>query len=390
MTRRVLIAGGGIGGMATALAMCRSGIEAQVYEASEDPTRDVGTFLSIAANGLRALDRIGGLEPVLAAGFLCPTMNVWSARGKLLGRMPFGGSQYGGPAGLTIGRGRLVDVLAEEARRHGARIETGRRLVAATEVGSEVVARFEDGTEVVGDALIGSDGVNSTVRQIIDRSAPTPRYTGLFGFGGSAVADIDIAPNQFNMVFGGRAFFGYVRRPEGETWWFANVPRADEPSRVELASVGSQEWKRRLVDLFSHDATPAAAVIAATRHELRPSISRIVDQPLVWSRGSMILIGDAAHCASPSSGQGASMAIEDAVVLARSLRDVPETAGAFARFEQLRRARVERIVRHGARGNRAKTMGPVTRTLAEALMPLVFKRMAKSDALAWQYTYNTQ
>jgi FAD-dependent urate hydroxylase len=77
-------------------------------------------------------------------------------------------------------------------------------------------------------------------------------------------------------------------------------------------------------------------------------------------------------------------------VLERSLRDVPKTAGAFARYDQLRRARMKSIVRHGARGNRAKTMGPVAGTLAEVLMPLIFKRMAKSEAMAWQYTYDTE
>jgi 2-polyprenyl-6-methoxyphenol hydroxylase-like FAD-dependent oxidoreductase len=394
MTRRVLVVGGGIGGLATAVALRQQGIEVQVYEAYEDPARDVGMFLTVATNGLRALEHLDCLDPVRAAGFASPTIRIWGSNGKLLGTMPFAGSQHGGPAALTIRRGRLVAVLAEQARRRGARIETGRRLVDARTQAGGVVARFSDGGEVEGDVLVGCDGVNSTMRRIIDPAAPAPRYTGLFGFGGTVAAGsygpraADIPSAVFNMAFGKRAFFGYIGSPKGEIWWFANVPRPDEPARAELDAVPSGEWKRRLGELFRADATPAAALIAATQHDLHPSISRIVEAAPVWSRDGMILLGDAAHCASPSSGQGASMALEDAAVFARSLREAPDTAGGFARYEQLRRDRVQRIVRHGARGNRAKTMGPVARRLTDLFMPSVLRFMARSRAMDWQYAYD--
>ena len=393
MSRRVLVVGGGIGGLATAVALRQQGIEVQVYEAYEDPTRDAGTFLTVATNGLRALEHLDCLEPARAAGFPTPTTRMWSSSGKLLGTMPFGGSRHDGLAALTIRRGRLVAVLAERARRRGATIETGRRLVDAKAGAGGVVARFSDGGAAGGDVLVGCDGLNSTVRGIIDPAAPAPRYTGLFGFGGTvAESDVpaasDIPPGVFNMAFGKRAFFGYVRSLQGEIWWFANVPRPDEPTRAELDAVPSDEWKRRLGELFSGDATPAAALIAATRHDLHGSVSRIVEAAPVWSRDGMILLGDAAHCATPSSGQGASMAFEDAVVFARSLGETPDPAGGFARYERLRRDRVERIVRHGARGNRAKTMGPVARRLTDVLMPPMLKLMARSKALDWQYTYD--
>lgn len=221
MARRVLVVGGGIGGLATAIALRQQGIEVEVYEAYEDPAQDVGTFLTVATNGLRALGYLDCLDAVEAAGFPSPTMRIWGSSGKLLGTMPFGGSQYGGPAALTIRRGRLVEVLAEQARLRGARIETGRRLVDAKAEGGGVVARFADGGEVEGDVLVGCDGVNSTMRRIIDPAAPAPRYTGLFGFGGTVAPGsygpraADIPHSVFNMTFGKRAFFGYIASPRG-------------------------------------------------------------------------------------------------------------------------------------------------------------------------------
>ena len=102
----------------------------------------------------------------------------------------------------------------------------------------------------------------------------------------------------------------------------------------------------------------------------------------------MIVIGDAAHAAAPSSGQGASMAVEDAVVLARCLRDLPDTGQAFATYERLRRGRVERIVAHGARTSNSKAAGPVGRALRDLMMPVILKRVVRGGSLAWMHDYH--
>jgi len=98
-----------------------------------------------------------------------------------------------------------------------------------------------------------------------------------------------------------------------------------------------------------------------------------------WYRGPMIIIGDAAHAASPSSGQGASMAIEDALVLAKCLRDVPDTTAAFAAFERIRRPRVERVVAFGARSSNSKAPGRVGRVVRDIMLPVVLKLIAKQS-----------
>jgi 2-polyprenyl-6-methoxyphenol hydroxylase-like FAD-dependent oxidoreductase len=104
----------------------------------------------------------------------------------------------------------------------------------------------------------------------------------------------------------------------------------------------------------------------------------------------MVIVGDAAHAASPASGQGASMAIEDAVVLARSLRDLPDIQQAFAAYERLRRERVERVVAQGARSSSGKAAGPIARVLRDLLLPVILKWVASSSerSLAWMYDYH--
>ncbi|MFF3876055.1 FAD-dependent monooxygenase [Streptomyces sp. NPDC001978] len=139
--------------------------------------------------------------------------------------------------------------------------------------------------------------------------------------------------------------------PDGEVWWFANVPRPQEPARGKLEGTGPEEWRSRLTELFAADAGPAAALIRASQ-EITPA-SPMHSMPALpaWRRGRMIVIGDAAHAPSPTSGQGASLYIEDAVELAKALRDQPTIEGAFTAYEALCRPRVERIVKQAARIN---------------------------------------
>jgi len=102
----------------------------------------------------------------------------------------------------------------------------------------------------------------------------------------------------------------------------------------------------------------------------------------------MVIIGDAAHAPSPTSGQGASMAAEDAVVLAKSLRDLPDVPQALAAYEGLRRKRVERIVAQGARTSSSKTPGPAGRVLRDLLLPVVFKFLVTDRSQAWIYRHH--
>jgi FAD-dependent urate hydroxylase len=107
-----------------------------------------------------------------------------------------------------------------------------------------------------------------------------------------------------------------------------------------------------------------------------------------WHNGRMVIVGDAAHAPTPTSGQGASLAIEDAVVLAKCLRDLPDPVTAADRFESARRPRVERIVKWATRTNRSKVPGPVGRVVRDAMLPPMLRMAARSDALRQSFDYH--
>lgn len=384
-----LIIGGGIAGPVAAMALQRAGIDSVVYEAYAQSSEDVGAYLTITTNGLDALRALDADQPVLGAGFSTPYNALLSSTGMRLGKLSLGGTLPDGTVSHTIKRARLHRALHEEASRRGIPIEFGKRLVdAETMPAGGVVARFDNGTRATGDLLLGCDGVHSTTRRIIDPAAPTPRYVGLTNFGGyTRDVAVPAEPGVWHMVFGKRAFFGYVVDPSGGIVWFANVPRA-EVSRAERAATTAEQWKRQLIDLFAHDRSPATTIIAAGELGLAADNTYDLTSVPTWHKGLMIIIGDAAHAPAPTSGQGASLAIEDAVVLAKCLRDLPEIPQAFAAYEQLRRERVERVVAQGARGSGDKTPGPVARVLRDLMLPVVFKFLVTEKSLAWMYNHH--
>jgi FAD-dependent urate hydroxylase len=385
MSKHALIIGGGIAGPTAAMALQRAGIAATVFEAYPRDALGGGVFLTVAVNGLAALRAVGLHELVIGAGFPSPTIEFTSGTGKHLGAVPIGATLVDGTVAHTIRRSDLHARLYGEARRRGIAIEHGKRLVSTqpTRDGG-VVAHFEDGTAATGDLLIGADGIHSRTRQLIDPRAPQPRYTGLGNIGGYSRARVTGArPGIYVMTFGRRAFFGYVVSPAGEAWWFANPPQPVELPREEL-TMAAEYWQQRLIEVFAGDAGPAVDIIRRTS-VLAVTNQHDLPRVPVWSRGPMVIIGDAAHAASPTSGQGASLAIEDAVVLARCLRDLP-VAEAFAAYERLRRPRVERVVKWAARMNRTKMPGRIGRVIRDAVMPMLLRQFAQQSQ-EWLFNY---
>jgi FAD-dependent urate hydroxylase len=222
MIRTALVIGGGIAGPVAALALQRAGIDAIIYEAYPSRAYDAGGGLTLAPNGLDALDVIGAGDPVRPVGTPMTGIVMQDWRGRRLG-------EFGNPPGVPpmqfFYRSDLYRVLYQEAARRGIRIEHGKRLVGAAETADGVTARFDDGTEAVGDILIGADGIRSTVRKLIDANAPDPSYTGLISFGARVASPgVPSTEGKMPMSFGKHAFFGYQVFDETSAIWFVNLP----------------------------------------------------------------------------------------------------------------------------------------------------------------------
>jgi 2-polyprenyl-6-methoxyphenol hydroxylase-like FAD-dependent oxidoreductase len=167
-----------------------------------------------------------------------------------------------------------------------------------------------------------------------------------------------------------------------------NLPHRAPMTLAEVRAVGNDEWLRVLREAFTDDRVPALALLRRVTPDDLVVTGPVEDIPSVptWHRGRMVLIGDAAHPTSPSSGQGASLAMESGVQLARCLRDLPHEA-AFAAYERLRRERAERIIAMAARTNSDKAAGPVGRVLRDLLMPVALK-FAKPERWTWQFDHH--
>ena len=383
-----LIVGSGIAGPVTAMALQQAGIEATIFEAYPPPDGQVGSYFTITPNGIDGLAAIGAETLATESGFPTRRNVMWNHSGRRLVALTLDSTLPGSPRAHTIKRSLLAANLQDEARRRGVSIEYGRRLREARMTsGGEVVATFDDGASVAGDFLIGADGVHSVVRRVIDPSAPSARYVGLTNFGGvTKGAAGNLEAEEWHLMFGRRGFFGYTATPGGDMIWFVNYPRP-QVSPEERESTSNHQWRATLADLFSSDAGPAVELIENGELELAADNTHDLGHVPVWHRHAMVVIGDAAHAPAPSSGQGASMAIEDGVTIARALRDEPTVSRAFVRYEAERRERVEKIVAWGARSSGSKTPGPVGRSLRDLFMGVAFKYLVTQKSLSWLYDY---
>ena len=303
-----------------------------------------------------ALTTLGVADAVAEAGFATPRMVLRSGTGKEL---------------VTLSRGRSAGRRARGRRRSDGPTCTGssatRRSGAASRSPTDggwprssprpataCAPRFSDGSTATADVLVGADGLRSRVRTLIDPTAPPARYTGLLNVGGYARGlDLGRPPGVMNFCFGRRCFLGYVTSP-GRRRLVVHQP-AQRASRTATAPGRSDAAWRDAAARALRATTTCRWPICWTPRTSGFAGWPTYDIPTVprWHRDGMVLVGDAVHAASPASGQGASMAFEDAVTLARCLRDRPSAAEAFAAYERLRRA-----ARRG--GRRSAASAPAT------------------------------
>lgn len=385
--RKALIIGCGLAGPAVALFLKRAGIDVEIYEARTAPE---GYALSLSSNGVGVLKRLALDEAVMAEGSAVTSGRMWNGKGKRLGSVPLAGAGAGQKS-VFIKRVPLGMILSEEAERQGIKIAWGKKLQSLeTPATGGVIATFQDGASVGGDLLIGSDGVHSRTRQLIDPTFSEVVYTGLMNTGGYTVGlNLASPPETIHFIFGKRAFFGYHVSPSGYIYWFANYVQAEEPARAAEVGRTREEQKQRLLELFQDDQPCIREIIAAAEETFPdfPSYA-LPKQPASWHKGPVVLLGDAVHAISPSSGQGASMALEDAAVLAACLRDIPDLEQAFAAYEQARRERTTKMFDLGQRGDSGKFVtGSARQWFRDLTTPIFLKLFANPKASNWIYSY---
>jgi 2-polyprenyl-6-methoxyphenol hydroxylase-like FAD-dependent oxidoreductase len=376
--RTALVIGGGIAGPVAATALTMAGIDAEVHEARpSDPAsaNGIGGSLALEPNGLAAL-RIIGADDAVRTAAIPITHSLMSIASKPGRPMPT-------PQGLEprrlIDRGALHRILRDRAERVGVRISNGKKLIRVDEHRDGVTAHFADGSSAGADVLIGADGVHSTVRRLVDPEAPDARYLGLLGFEGIADDTPDTAalhPGTMVFAFGRRAYYLYWKRSDGRIGWGANLPSPQHFTFKQARAVPADKWLHTLRDAYADDA-PGGRLAAETTGDTLQAVGGLHIMPPVphWHRGRMVLVGDAVHAPSNSTGQGASLAMESAIELARCLRDMPDAATAFAAYERLRRPRVEKIAARGARISHAKAPGPIAQRMMRLLLPVMMTTM---------------
>jgi len=361
MSEKGIVIGGGIAGTAVALFLKRLDLEVEIYEAYEQRT-DVGGGFQIAPNGMRVMAELGLSEAVVQKGVESTVMCFQNHKGELLAHvMQDGRKKYGIPS-VNIARSIFHEILVAEVERMGIPIYYQKRLQQIVEKETEVRAIFEDGSEAIGTFLIGADGVHSKTREYVVENGPRPVYTGLQNVGGFAPASTfpePLLPNQSTtyFTFGRKGFFGYCfcnKGPQEEVMWWSNIPEKRELSREELRTYSSDEIRQELLSFHQGWHEPIGRIIEQSSSLFKSNIYDIDHLPR-WSKNRVVLIGDAAHAMSPHAGQGASVALEDSMYLAKLVKnhDLPMKQ-IFQQFEQERKTRAEKIVKAARRNGSGK------------------------------------
>ncbi|MHA6195776.1 FAD-dependent oxidoreductase [Pseudomonas wadenswilerensis] len=310
---KVLIVGGGIGGLCAAIALRRKGVEVDLVEIKSEWTV-YGVGIIQQSNVVREMARLGVLDRYLDAAYPFEDVGIYDLQGHALARIPgqrLAGPQY--PANVGISRLALHQVLSDTAIELGTRVRLGVTVESYREFDLDLNVSFTDGSSGRYDLMIGADGVYSKIRGMLYGDTYTPRFTGqavwrynfprhpsidhLASYTGAA-GNAGLVPLSDNLMY----MFSTSHEP-GNPWYEQQQLAATMRARLE--GIGG------LVGELREQITDDSQVV------YKPMEVLFVDDP--WFKGRVVIIGDAAHATTPHLGQGAGMAIEDALVLAEEL-----------------------------------------------------------------------
>ena len=325
---KVAIIGGGIGGLAAAVALRRVGIESIVLEQVTE-IREVGAGLSIWPNAVNAIRELG-LEAAVKGFASAVEYSLARTRsGRLIARTDLSrfSRQAGAPC-LCLHRALLQKLLLDALP--PASVITGAHCSGF----DDSTAILESGERIKADVLVGADGLSSVIREGL-HGKEAPRYAGYTCWRGIR-PDYGVLPDKgVLLVIGGGSQFGVWPCGPGQLYWFLtkNAPAGTRQSKAEVLAA-CRDWAAPVSEVI--EGTPADAILQ----------NDIMDRPPLpsWGRGSVTLLGDAAHASTPNLGQGACQALEDAVTLAHCLSGTSAIEPALRQYERLRIPRASRIV----------------------------------------------
>ncbi|UMB71010.1 FAD-dependent monooxygenase [Mycobacterium paraterrae] len=370
MSERVVIAGAGIAGLATAIGLHRCGYDVTVLEKRADTSAGAG--ISIWPNALAALDQFGLGDSVRAAGGRVTAGAVRWRNGTWL-RRPTGERfvhALGEPL-VVIRRPLLRDILT--AALPTGTIEDGITAVGVTSSADGVQVRLSDYGVRDADAVVGADGTHSLIARQLNGPL-TNRYVGYTSWRGIARYGLD--PQLAGQTLGPGIETGHVPMGDGLTYWFA-TQRAREGQR---AAEGELRYLQRMLSRWTE---PMPSLLAATAEAdvLRDDLYD--RQPARhWSQGPVVLVGDAAHPMRPHLGQGGCQAIEDAALLAAFANQTPDLSTAFAHFTAYRRRRVSRLVRESATIGTLVNVRPAALSMAASYATALIPERALTSHMA--------
>jgi 2-polyprenyl-6-methoxyphenol hydroxylase-like FAD-dependent oxidoreductase len=339
---RALIAGAGIAGLATGIALRKAGLDVQVFERSQD-LREIGAGLMIWPNGTRALQALG----VGAKATTVQRLSLLNWRGRLLVEAPVDSmaERYGSEIAF-IHRADLQAALSMALGRDVLRL--GSEATFFAEERDQVQLKLRDGSVAAGDFLVGADGLRSALRRQL-LSDGDPVYLGSTVWRGIVSSEgIALQPGHgVNWVGRGSEFLAFFLSDDRIYW----ACTTKEPHGGKPGPGGN---KQDVLERFGSWVEPIPALIAATP-EAAILRNDMYDRPPArrWSRGRVTLVGDAAHPMAPNLGQGACQALEDAVALGESIKRTSDLAGAFELYERRRMRRANSVVRMSRQASRS-------------------------------------
>lgn len=388
---KVLIAGGGIGGLTAALSLIQRGFEVEIYEQAR-VLQEVGAGVQISANGMLVFHELGiaariveeAAHPERREIRMWNTGQAWTAFD--LGTVSV--ETYGHPY-VTMFRPDLLNILSDAVTKAApGALRLGRKAVGCETIGQRAILKFDDGSTAEGDVLVGADGIHSAVRAAL-HGADNAEFTGLVAWRG-VIPMQDLPPRLArqvgsNWVGPGRHVVQYPLR-RGTLMNFVGVVERDDWKQESWTTAGSH-----------------AAMLAdfAGWHDDVQTLIKAIPQPFVWalklrhplpswSKGRVTLLGDACHPTLPFLAQGAVMAIEDGYILARALEaHGTDIAAAFRAYEKARQERTSRVVT-GSADNTKRFHNPALGdpATAQAYVEREWAEDRLRERYEWMYRYD--